>query len=136
MTSRDGEILHASAVCFEAKGVLILGASGTGKTTLALQLMALGACLIADDRSFLTSDGIVMAAPNISDLVEVRGVGILHAPSSRSAALKMVVNLDRTETERLPPRRFYTDNVPLLYNLDAPSFPLAIKLHLLQGRFA
>lgn len=134
MTPQDGEILHASAVCFGSKGVLILGASGTGKTTLALQLMALGACLIADDRSFLTSDGRLMAAPNISELVEVRNVGILRAPSSCSAILQMAVDLDQTETQRLPPRRFYTDNVPLLYKLDAPSFPFAIKLYIEQGR--
>jgi HPr kinase/phosphorylase len=41
--------LHASAVSLDGNGVLICGASGTGKSTLALQLMALGAELIADD---------------------------------------------------------------------------------------
>ena len=44
-------IMHASCVAVQGKGVLILGPSGAGKSSLALQLMALGADLVADDRT-------------------------------------------------------------------------------------
>ncbi|MEO1532556.1 MAG: serine kinase, partial [Pseudomonadota bacterium] len=42
--------LHASAVALGERGLLILGPSGAGKTRLALELVALGAELVADDR--------------------------------------------------------------------------------------
>ena len=53
--SRDpGTInLHASAVALDGRGALLLGASGAGKSGLALRLMALGARLVADDRVLL-----------------------------------------------------------------------------------
>ena len=43
--SREPETinLHASAVALDGRGALILGASGSGKSGLALRLMALGA---------------------------------------------------------------------------------------------
>ena len=56
-------VRHASAVVLEqgaeqggrALGVLIEGPSGTGKSALALRLMALGARLVADDRTRITA---------------------------------------------------------------------------------
>lgn len=42
--------IHASAVSLAGRGLLILGASGTGKSGLALEMMSRGAVLIADDR--------------------------------------------------------------------------------------
>ena len=39
----DGEILHASCVAVAGRGLLIAGASGSGKSALALDLMAFGA---------------------------------------------------------------------------------------------
>ena len=44
-------ILHGSCVAVEGRGVLIVGPSGAGKSSLALALMALGAELVADDRT-------------------------------------------------------------------------------------
>ncbi len=42
--------LHASAVAVDGRGCLITGASASGKSTLALEMIALGAELVADDR--------------------------------------------------------------------------------------
>ena len=42
--------LHGSAVAFGARGLLILGGSGSGKSSLALRLVQHGAALVADDR--------------------------------------------------------------------------------------
>ena len=46
-------VMHASCVSYENHAVLILGPSGIGKSSLALQLMALGAVLVADDKTCL-----------------------------------------------------------------------------------
>ncbi|MCB2151511.1 MAG: hypothetical protein KDE06_10360, partial [Rhodobacteraceae bacterium] len=42
-------ILHAACVSLEGRGVLVLGPSGSGKSALALQLMAHGCTLVSDD---------------------------------------------------------------------------------------
>ena len=57
--------LHGSAVALEGRGLLILGASGTGKSALALRMMAHGARLVADDRVVLArrGDALIASAP-------------------------------------------------------------------------
>ena len=47
------------------RAVLLTGASGTGKSTIALELMAYGASLVSDDQVVLVaeSDVIVASAP-------------------------------------------------------------------------
>ncbi|MFL4469945.1 HPr kinase/phosphorylase [Tateyamaria armeniaca] len=55
--------LHATSVAFEGKGVLITGASGRGKSSLALQLMALGCTLVSDDQTeLIRKDNAIWAA--------------------------------------------------------------------------
>lgn len=100
--------LHASCVALDGQGLLILGPSGSGKSALALQLMALGARLVADDRCrVFAQDGRLHAAcpPEIAGLVEARGIGLLRADALAETPLVLAVDLGRTETERLPPRR-------------------------------
>ena len=45
--------VHGTTVARAGRAVLILGASGTGKSALALQMIALGARLVADDLSLI-----------------------------------------------------------------------------------
>jgi HPr kinase/phosphorylase len=112
--------LHASCVACDGRGLLILGAPGAGKSRLALELVALGAALVADDRVRLRRDGERLAAsapPRLAGLVEARGVGLLRLPFAPSATLAVAVDLDRAETERLPPRRstaFLGATIPLI----------------------
>lgn len=97
-------ILHASSVAWQGRGVLILGPSGSGKSTLALRLMALGAVLVADDRTHVAEDLTASAPESLAGLIEARGFGLLradHAP----ARLVLAVDLGREEPERLPPMR-------------------------------
>ena len=96
--------LHASAVSFSGKGILILGASGSGKSKLALALISCGAILIADDQVILNNNKneIVLSAPKaIRGKIEARNIGILEV-SSTKAQLCLVVSLDKTEHNRLP----------------------------------
>lgn len=98
-------MFHGTGVALDRAGVLILGPSGSGKSSLALALMAFGAQLIADDSIWL--DGLNLIRPNTAKpLIEARGVGLLNAGSTLpTARLHLVVDLSRPEPHRLPPRR-------------------------------
>lgn len=106
--------MHASCVAVDGKGLLILGRSGAGKSSLALHLMAFGAQLVSDDRTQLKLQaGRVYAScpASLRGLIEARGVGILSAPPLESAAIALAVDLGQSANdsqcahERLPPRR-------------------------------
>jgi len=105
----DLVILHASSVAIGGRGLLILGPSGAGKSSLALRLMAFGARLVSDDQTLLrrSGEGVEISCPadSIRGLIEARGLGILRADSVGPVPLALVVDLGRTETERLPPLR-------------------------------
>lgn len=108
MSETESLCLHASCVALEGRGLLITGTSGQGKSALALQLMAYGAQLVADDRVQLQLlDGqVVASAPEpIRGLIEARYVGLLHAQIRSPVPVAALVDLDRTETERLPVRQ-------------------------------
>ena len=131
-------VLHASAVAVAGRGLLIRGASGSGKSGLALQLMALGADLVADDRTVVTRRGgtLWLSAPDpIRGLIEARGLGLLRA-ASMEAGLAAVLDLDVAETLRLPEERHVTllgQDVPLLHNSASPHFSAALLLYLRTG---
>ncbi len=84
-----------------------MGASGSGKSDLALRIMDAGGSLISDDYTQLTvSDNQLIGSPpdNIKGMMEVRGIGLLKVPYIRSARLDVVVICESKEAiERLPP---------------------------------
>ena len=135
-------ILHASCVSAFGQGVLILGASGAGKSTLALELLARGAGLVADDRTHVQrrGAGLIARCPDaIRGRIEARGIGILAAQALDSALLRLVIDLDTVETDRLPPPRelaLLGTPLPLLRRVDGPHFPAAILQYLKGGRCA
>jgi HPr kinase/phosphorylase len=97
---------HASCVALNGRALLILGASGQGKSALALHMMALGAGLIADDQTCLMPDGdaVIASAPaSLPPLIEARGIGLLHVDLHPPAPLAGVVDLDLAPPARLPP---------------------------------
>ena len=58
----NAQILNASCVAWQGRGALILGRSGAGKSALALQLMALGADLVSDDRTELLAPTVPLTS--------------------------------------------------------------------------
>ncbi len=135
---------HASAVSFDGKGVMICGASGTGKSTLALELMALGAELISDDGVWVDLGQGPGSVPFLerphtaTDLIESRGIGLLRAGSIHGRApLELVIDLDTAEGERLPPRRLVTTGSverPLILGAGHQSLAVSVVWMLRHGR--
>lgn len=134
------QTLHATSVAIDGKAVLIGGESGSGKSDLALGLMALGAELISDDRTRVTTTdtGLIAAAPGpIAGLIEARGIGILRAVPSEPCPVVLYIDLSSTETERLPPARSVTilgQDLPLLHKAALSHFPAAILQYVRAGR--
>lgn len=88
---------QASCVAIAGRGVLIEGAPGSGKSSLALALIDRGAMLVGDDGVMLgPQDGRLMAAPhpNTTGKLEVRNVGLVDMPVSSPVPVALVISLD------------------------------------------
>ena len=90
-------LLQATGVAIGGRGVLITGAPGSGKTSLALALIDRGAVLIGDDGVELdVADGTLLAspAPATAGLIEVRNVGILKREAASRVPVALILKLD------------------------------------------
>ena len=141
LTGPDGSLqLHATTVVLNDAAVVITGPAGAGKTAMAFALMARGAMLLADDITWLTSDGTTVVAhcpPTLAGRIEARGIGILNAPAAPSTPVRLVVDLGRTEDDRIPePRtvRLLGHNIPLLHTPAIPHFADIIYHYMTFGR--
>ena len=94
--------LHGNAILIGETGVLLLGPSGRGKSSLCLALLSAAAlsrhcvALIADDRVWLTRRGgklIARATPEFEGLIERRGEGIISVAHESAAVVSLVVQL-------------------------------------------
>ena len=97
--------LHASAVVWHGRGVLLRGASGSGKSALALRLLQAGARLVADDLVTVSAERgrLIACSPRPSGLIEARGLGIFHLAAAATAPLALAVDLMPSAVlERLP----------------------------------
>jgi len=89
--------LQATCVAVGGRGVLIEGAPGTGKSSLALALIDRGAVLVGDDGVLVETEvGRVVASPhpNIAGKLEVRGVGLIDLPVAAAVPIALVIHLD------------------------------------------
>lgn len=102
--------IHASAVAVGESGVIIRGASGAGKSSLALGLIAAAeragrfARLVGDDRIELRRRGgrlIAHGHPLVGGKVERRGQGILNMAYEPAVVARLVVDIVM-ETARYP----------------------------------
>ena len=130
----SSEMVHATTVAKDGRGVVIAGRSGSGKSDLALRLIDRGFMLVSDDQTLISkSDGVLMAsAPaTIRGKIEVRGIGILKLPNADSAAVSLWVDL-ANEIKRLPDgeqHRILGVDVPQI-SLDAMTASAPIKVEL------
>lgn len=108
------ETHHGTAIAVGGNAALILGASGAGKSDLALrcvmraptQLVPEPVLLVADDRVHIEGHAgrvRVRAPGSILGQLEVRGMGIVEVPYVPEADLVLCVELAAAGTvERLP----------------------------------
>jgi HPr kinase/phosphorylase len=142
MTDTAGASVHASAVKVGHRAVLIRGASGTGKSRLAFDLILAGragqippAVLVGDDRVHLrASQGQLTVHParELAGLIEIRGLGIRRCDFVEDAIVGLVVDLAAPDAERMPlPEAFQTQisgtKIPRIpVGLGFAAFPLVI----------
>ncbi len=97
--------------------VLLLGESGSGKSDVALRLIAMGARLLADDQTALFTEGGRLFAEGVSSLhgqMEIRGVGVVALEPARPAPVILAVMLNAdTQIPRLPEALRYALPAPL-----------------------
>lgn len=136
--------IHAGCVVIGEAGVLIRGASGSGKSLLARRLIAAAtargffARMVADDRVELSVEaGRLVARPNraIVGKMEVRGLGIAAAPHEDAAVIRLVADCVGETPTRLPgdaERKTVIDGiaVPRVFSCDASIEPIWITLGL------
>ena len=114
-------VLVSAGAAFRAPanaGILLLGRSGSGKSDLALRLIARGAKLVSDDRTelFVERGRLTARAPAaIKGMLEVRGLGVIALPSAAKARIALAVSLDGAGA-RLPRPEYYKSP----FDLSAP----------------
>ncbi len=109
--------MHATGIVVEAKGLLITGPSGSGKSLLALELLGHAgtagkeARLVADDQVLIESSGGIVemvTPPSIAGKIELRGRGIVRREHIARARIHLVVELVEQLERMVAPERFVT----------------------------
>ena len=107
MALPSSDRLHATTVAIDGLAVMIEGASGSGKSDLALRLIDRGAVLVSDDQTLVVRSGTTLLArapTTIAGRIEVRGIGILAMPHVEDVPVALLVRVDGA-VERMPERR-------------------------------
>lgn len=128
--------VHANVVEVYGQGMLIVGNPGIGKSSITLQLIKRGHCLVADDIVdiyALSSNQIVAQCPsNTVGLMHVRGLGLINAeqvygPSKvrKETQISAIVSLttsplvdineDTLITPKKASQRYFDVNIPEWY---------------------
>lgn len=108
-----GDIIHATSIVAGKTGLVFLGPSGSGKSSVAFACMngaaarGWNAALVADDRTVLTvrSGRCIASCPApIEGLLELRGTGLVAPRWTKRAVLHLAVTLvEPAAATRLPP---------------------------------
>ena len=95
--AHQGTVHQATCVAIGGRGVLIEGAPGSGKSSLALALIDRGAQLVGDDGVTLATHGgrlLASPPPRTAGLIEVRNVGLITLPAIGNVPIALVLWLD------------------------------------------
>lgn len=130
MTARNPDPVHATAAAIAVDpdgplaGALILGPSGSGKSSLALALIETcpfrRTALVADDAVIIEAagGGLEARAPDrIRGLIEVRGFGPAAARTVSTCRLALAIDLE-ADGERTPAPRWFRPSA------SGPAIPL------------
>lgn len=128
MTETDAGYIHANALALGEKGLLLRGASGSGKSALTLSLIARFqaqgdfARLVGDDRVRIEARGgrlIARPHPAIAGMIEIRGLGLAPLPFEKACVLRAIVDI--AEPGAPPPRLPQeTENTAILKGIALP----------------
>src|SRR5665811_2476530 len=144
------ELVHGTCVALGKRAALLRGASGSGKSDLALRFLALAGeaalrpLLIADDQVWVEAqengEALASVPETLAGLIEVLGLGIAEMPFEATARLVLVCDLvPADQVPRLPPdpwdRTALAGIVLPALKLWAfePSAPLKLRMALLQA---
>ncbi|MGZ9118386.1 MAG: hypothetical protein ACXW6A_05935 [Gemmatirosa sp.] len=92
--ARDRLFVHAAAVAWQGRAILVPGRSFSGKSTLAAALLRAGATYLSDEWAVLGDDGRVAAYPRALQLRDGEGIPLPAVSAQRLGA--------RVATERVP----------------------------------
>ena len=132
--------VRGTAVAADGRGLLLVGPSGRGKSSIALQMICLCARLVSDVIVWLERRDDVpwLAYPPQAPQpprIEARGVGLIPFETGPSAPLHLLVDLGRIETARLPEDAMVeVAGMPVrrLHKVDNPAFPAMVLQYLLR----
>ncbi len=132
--------LHASAFAYRGMGCLVMGESGSGKSSLISEAMLRGAQLIADDRVVLKAErgALIASAPEgLAGVLELRGLGLVRVEEALTAhPLHLAITLDAAASERLPEPKTINlagMDLPHLHLPPTPKTPVAALLLYLEA---
>lgn len=105
-------LVHATGLVAGTSGIILIGSSGAGKSSMAMDLIAGArraghfATLLSDDQVFLESVGdrvIATAPPPIKGLIELRGSGIGQMETIDSMVAHYAIAIVNTDVStRIP----------------------------------
>ena len=129
MNNPEGFVFHATSLVLGSFGILLCGASGSGKSSLALTLIERAqqsgrvGMLISDDQTIISTENgnLIASAPHeIAGAVEIRGAGLFEVPYQPQAEINLLVEL--LTADKAP--RYPTDEKRELVGLMLPVLTL------------
>lgn len=110
VAARTWQSIPATTIVIGDAGIAIRGASGSGKSSLAIALIetvktSRFARLVADDVTRIEAgDGRIIArtVPQMAGFIERRGLGIVPFTATGAVVLRLIVDCLGTEPKRLP----------------------------------
>jgi len=137
---------HCTCITINKTGIMIEGASGTGKTSLALGVMeaaqnrGVEAKLVCDDQAMITArDNALWARvpESIVGKVELHGFGIVDVTHIEQCRIDLVCKLvDQDKITRLPQRRECTLLGVGIEYIEAPAQHEAQSIRLLLQKLS